>query len=148
VPGLDRDIDDVIDTPAQIASVAEGTLDGQLVAIIQCAEELAAYVEELHAPHGFDQLLAADGFAEVAQCIDGLGQNRHGQKGSLRPEVAWSCGTAIPKRAGTPQPPERQCVKAGIAWTTLISLTTHVSASHCSKLSLTIWMPSRKHRLP
>ena len=75
VPGLDLDIDDVIDTPAQVAAVAEAASDNEMVAIIHCTEALAAYVADLHEPHGFDQFLTPAECAEVAQFIAGLGEN-------------------------------------------------------------------------
>ncbi|WP_328991470.1 hypothetical protein OG394_34870 [Kribbella sp. NBC_01245] len=75
VPGLGLDIDQVIDTPAQVSDAARATLDPQAVAIIECTEALAQYVEELHAPHGLDQFLTAAECAEVARFIDALGNN-------------------------------------------------------------------------
>ncbi|WP_328990381.1 hypothetical protein OG394_29445 [Kribbella sp. NBC_01245] len=75
VPGLNLDIDDVIDTPAQVAAIADAASDREMAAIIHCTEALAAYVAELHAPHGFDQFLTPAECAEVTQFIAGLGKN-------------------------------------------------------------------------
>lgn len=75
IPGLGLTIDQVIDTPAQVSDAALATLDPQAVAIIECSEALAHYVEQLHAPHGLDQFLTAAECAEVARFIDALGNN-------------------------------------------------------------------------
>lgn len=75
VPGLALDIDDVIDTPSMIRNLADEVLDDQLVAIIQCTQAFAYYVEELHAPHELDQFLTASECVEVARFIDALGDN-------------------------------------------------------------------------
>jgi hypothetical protein len=105
VPGLELDIDEVIDTPARVATAAEATLDDQLVAILQCTEALAVYVEELHAPHGFDQFLTPAECAQVARFIDNLGDNpARGEEffeartglalRQRRPETGWNAQTA------------------------------------------------------
>ncbi|MFC0623089.1 hypothetical protein [Kribbella deserti] len=75
IPGLDLDIDEVIDTPARVSDTALATVDDQVVAIIECTEALANYVEELHAPDGFDQFLTPAECAEIAAFVDALGNN-------------------------------------------------------------------------
>lgn len=65
-----REVGIVRDPDAALA-----TLDPQAVAIIECTEALANYVEQLHATHGLDQFLTAAECAEVARFIDALGNN-------------------------------------------------------------------------
>jgi hypothetical protein len=60
---------------AIVLDAVKDTQDRQIVTIVQCADALAHYVEELHAPHRLDQFLTDAERAEVAQFIDTLAPN-------------------------------------------------------------------------
>ncbi|MEV4260557.1 hypothetical protein [Kribbella sp. NPDC049584] len=74
IPGLDLELDDVIDAPATVRDIATDTLDPEVAVAIHCTEGLITYVEELHGRR-LDEFLSGDERARVAQFIDSLGNN-------------------------------------------------------------------------
>ena len=91
--------------PSSVLEAVEGTQDRQLVAIVQCTEAVAHYIEERYAPHRLDQFLTEAERAEVAKFIDSLGSNParenefYERRSSLpsrirNPNAGWNVETA------------------------------------------------------
>lgn len=74
IPGLDLELDEVIDAPATVRAIAADTLDPEVAVAIHCTEGLITYVEELHGRR-LDEFLSTTERARVAQFIDSLGDN-------------------------------------------------------------------------
>jgi hypothetical protein len=102
IDSIDMDLRVALDYPYDNLDEAIETDDERVVAIVQCAEAVAFYTEELHAPSRFREFLTDEECAQVAAFIGSLGPNaervgqwfepRHGYitRGWRKAEVGWN----------------------------------------------------------
>jgi hypothetical protein len=75
IDSIDMPIDVALDYPYDTLDEVIQTGDQQLLLIVQCAEAVTFYTEELHAPTELTQFLTDVECAQVAAFIDSLGPN-------------------------------------------------------------------------